>query len=256
MVESMNSFKKAALKILKQSKQPLHYKEITIRALKNKLIKTSGKTPWATMNSILLSDIKYVGRFSSFIKTTPGHFAYNPKVLLHADSKKIFDAGNKLSPFVSSKQKGDIAENRVAELITLYGEKGLSCYRPMTDDEGIDWIVKRRGRLDVVYIQVKSTYSYQKKRGFVAKVKEKTLQKKNRMLIVFVYFDLSDGDLIDYVFCIPVPKFLKLTNNKNKKAAIRIFTVGLKHPERSKYAEFMIEKRELADKIIEIMEKL
>lgn len=251
----MNQFKQAALKVLKKS-SPLHYREITQKAIEKGYLKTNGKTPWATMNSILLSDIKYFGRFSSFIKTTPGHIAFNPKVLLHTHNEKIFSFGNKLSPYVSTKQKGDIAENRVAELITLYGEKGLSCYRPMSDDEGIDWIVKRRGYLDVSYIQVKSTYSYEKKRGFVAKVKEKTLLNKNRMIIVFVYFDLSEGDLIDYLFCIPVPKFLKLTANKNKKTAERVFTVGLNHPEKSKYAEFMIEKRELANKLTEIMDKL
>ena len=44
--------------------------------------------------------------------------------------------------------------------------------------------------------------------------------------------------------------------DKNKKTNYRVFTVGLNNPDKSKYAEFMIEKRELANKIIEIMDKL
>ena len=60
----------------------------------------------------------------------------------------------------------------------------------MSDDEGIDIIVKRRGKLDVVYVQVKSTYGY-KDRGFVSSVKESSIVNKERMFIIFVYFDLS-----------------------------------------------------------------
>lgn len=143
----------------------------------------------------------------------------------------------------------------MAELITLYGDEGLSCYRPISDDEGIDIIVKRRERFDVVYVQVKSTYGY-KERGFVSTVKEKSIVNKERMLIIFVYFDLSEGDLFDQVFCIPAPDLLRLTQNEQKKGTNRVFTVGLSKPDISKYAEFMIEKRELANRILEIMNKL
>lgn len=76
------------------------------------------------------------------------------------------------------------------------------------------------------------------------------------MLIVFIYFDLSEGDLFPNLFCIPAPDFLRLTANEKKNTTDRVFTVGLNHPEKSKYAEFMIEKRELANRIIEIMDKL
>ncbi len=111
------------------------------------------------------------------------------------------------------------------------------------------------GKLDVVYVQVKSTYGY-KDRGFVSSVKESSIVTKERMLIIFVYFDLSEGDLFDQVFCIPAPDFLRLTHNEHKKPGHRVFTVGLNHPDKSKYAEFMIEKRELANRIIEIMDRL
>ena len=59
---------------------------------------------------------------------------------------------------VSSKQKGDIAEARVAELITLYGDTEVSCFKPISDDEGIDLIVKPKGHLKALYIQVKSRF--------------------------------------------------------------------------------------------------
>lgn len=259
----MKSFKEAAEQILRESGKPLHYKELTKIAIKKNFILSEGKTPWATMNAQLSMDIINNGDNSEFIRTDPGYFYLRTLKISVSDKVKTKDVSAKariikhrINKSLSTKQKGDIAEARVAELITLYGDEGLSCYQPLSDDEGIDIIVKRRGQLEVVYVQVKSTYGYKEDKGFVSTVKEKTIQNKTRMLMVFVYFDLTEGDLYDHVFCISAPEFLKLTANKKKKTDNRIFTVGLKNPDKSKYAEFMIEKRELANKIVEIMDKL
>ena len=259
----MNTYKDIAIQILKEVGKPLHYREITQRAIEKGLLKTTGKTPWATMNAQLSMDIVKNRDNSVFIRTDPGYFALrsikiktSERIRTKNISAKALIIKHQVNKTLSTKQKGDIAEARVAELIMLYGDEGLSCYRPISDDEGIDIIVKRRGKLEVVYVQVKSTYGYKRDKGFVSSVKEKTIKNKSRMLLVFVYFDLSEGDLLDYLFCIPAPEFLKLTKNENKRTDKRVFTVGLKGPDKSKYAEFMIEKRELANKIIEIMDRL
>lgn len=260
----MKSFKDIAYEILKEAGKPLHYREITDIAIKKGLLVTEGKTPWATMNAQLAMNIKNKGEESKFARSEPGQYVLKKSVTVKVEPLKVrvkipkvkvrYSKGT-INPNLNTKQKGDLAEARVAELITLYGDEGLSCYRPMSDDEGIDIIVKRRGKLDVVYVQVKSTYGY-KDKGFVSSVKESSVVNKERMLVIFVYFDLSEGDLFDQVFCIPAPDFLRLTHNKNKKPGHRVFTVGLNKPDRSKYAEFMIEKRELANRILEIMDKL
>lgn len=255
------NFKQAAVKILEEAGKPLHYKEITKKALEQNLIQTDGATPWATMSALLSTDVKKEGS-SFFIRTEPGHYylrtlkvQLSDRVEIKDKKPEIIKYRHKISQKLSSKQKGDIAEARVAELIMLYGDEGLSCYRPISDDEGIDIVVKRREKLDVVYVQVKSTFGY-KERGFVSTVKEKTLVNKTRLLLIFVYFDLSEGDFFDQVFCVPAPEFLKLTANDKRKTGDRVFTASLNKPEKSKYAEFMIEKRELANKIIEIMDRL
>lgn len=252
----MKSFKAIAYQILREAGKPLHYREITDMAIKKGLLTTEGKTPWATMNAQLAMDIKNKGEGSEVIRSDPGYYSLNLKVTrTKTFTTNALIVRHRVNRNLSTKQKGDLAEARVAELITLYGDEGLSCYHPMSDDEGIDIIVKRRGKLDVVYVQVKSTYGYRDK-GFVSSVKESSIVSKERMLIIFVYFDLSEGDLFDQVFCIPAPDFLRLTHNENKKPGRRVFTVSLNHPDRSKYAEFMIEKRELANRILGIMEKL
>lgn len=254
----MKSFKLAAKHVLTNSGKPLHYKDITEQAIQHNLLQSSGKTPWATMNAQLSVDIR--NEDSEFYRAEPGFYGLKRVATIKTDPMKLKAkipkaAKGTINSNLNSKQKGDIGEARIAELITLYGNEGLSCYKPISDDEGIDIIAKRRGKLEVAYIQVKSSYGY-KERGFVATVKEKNILNKSRMLLVFAYFDLSEGDLFDQVFCIPAPDFLRLTDNEKKTTTDRVFTVGLKNPDKSKYAEFMIEKRELANKIVEYMDKL
>ncbi len=247
------NFKEAAIKILSEAKAPLHYKEITERAIKQGLIKTQGSTPWATMNSVISTSIKKEGENSRFLRTKPGYYKYIPKhyqITIAEKIKLMADIETKVKK-LTTKQKGDIAEARVAELITLYSDENLACYKPISDDEGIDIIVKRKNASDVCYIQVKASYG---KRGFIASVKDNKLLNDKRMILVFVYYDLAEGDLFDQIFCIPAPDFKRLT--KLTRRGRRTFTVGLTNPDRSKYAEFMIEKRELGNKIIEIMDKI
>jgi len=253
------SFKSIAKKIITDAGKPLHYREVTRLAIEQGLLQSGGKTPWATMNAQLSMDIVNNGESSQFYRAQPGYFGLRKLgVISTATIKKPMTyvvAKHKITDSLNTKQKGDIAEARVAELLTLYGDEGISCYRPISDDEGIDIIAKRREKLEVAYIQVKSSYGY-KERGFVSSVREKTIINKERMIMVFVYFDLSEGDLFDQVFCIPAPDFLRLTANEDKKPGERVFTVGLRNPDKSKYAEFMIEKREIANRITEILDKL
>ena len=73
----MTSFKVAAIKILKNSKNPLHYKGITEIAIKKWLIETSWKTPELTMNAYINQDIKDFPENSFFIGLNEWYFAFN-----------------------------------------------------------------------------------------------------------------------------------------------------------------------------------
>src|SRR5689334_22439708 len=54
---------------------PLHYREITERILKRGLWTSDGKTPEATINSRIVTDIQKRGDASVFQRTAPGTFA-------------------------------------------------------------------------------------------------------------------------------------------------------------------------------------
>ena len=98
------------------------------------------------MNAQLVVDINSKKDKSRFKKAGKSTFALNegfvpPKPVEHPSPEKI----RRITKDISTKQKGDIAEARIAELVTLYGETTLSCYKPISDDEGIDLIVKEKG---------------------------------------------------------------------------------------------------------------
>jgi len=73
------TFKDAAIKVLRQSGKPLHYREIVERALSMGYVSTSGKTPADSMGSRIATDLKNKGKRSAFIKTAPGYYGINPE---------------------------------------------------------------------------------------------------------------------------------------------------------------------------------
>ena len=68
------SFADAAATVLETSGSPLHYREITQRAIDRGFLQTDGKTPEATLNAVLAVDIKQKGRASRFVRIKPGIF--------------------------------------------------------------------------------------------------------------------------------------------------------------------------------------
>ena len=204
-MQTTNTFKGVAYEILKEAGVPLHSDEITERALRLGWLKTAGKTPNQTMNAQLVVDVNKRGAQSLFVKTGPSTFALNGS---HLEKKTPLDDEQeqkeyKVSSTLNTPQKGNIVEARVSELITLYGEN-LSCYRPISDDEGIDLIVKEKGTLKSIYIQVKSNFSGDFSKSFSATVKKQNVVDSFSMAFVFCLFDTSKGDVYDYIWFVPL----------------------------------------------------
>jgi len=254
----MKSFKDLACQILKEKGQPLHYKEITKIALSREWLKTAGKTPEATMNAQLVVDINTKKEKSRFIKTAPSTFGLNPDYK-EAESLKGKEKSEEklfqLSKDVSSKQKGDIAEARIAELITLYGDTSLSCYKPISDDEGIDLIVKEKGSLKTMYIQIKSRFGNNPDEIFTATVKASSVVDRYSMAMVFCYFDTEEGDLWNYLWFVAAPDFVKMAN-KLQGGKMFGFVAGRKKKESNKWDQYLIDKRDLANAIIGQMSRI
>ena len=253
----MSSFKDIAFQILSEAKKPLHSNEITRIALQRGWLKTAGKTPDATMNAQLVVDINKNKEQSRFVKTSPSTFYINgstpPDALTpEEDQEKKKEA---IVSRVSTKQKGDIAEARVAELITLYGDTEVSCFKPISDDEGIDLIVKPKGKLKALYIQVKSRFGDNPSEIYTATVKTKGVVNNYSMAFVFCYFDIIDGDIWDYVWFVPAPDFLRKANQLQNGTSLG-FVAGRKQSESNKWDEYLIAKTDLSTSIIEQLGKI
>jgi len=256
----MNSFKDIAYQILGESGKPLHSKEITKIALNHGWLKTAGKTPEATMNAQLIVDINSKKEKSLFVKTAPSTFALRLKEIKISDKGKGKDIIKKerlpkVSPKISTKQKGDIAEARIAELIALYGDTTLSCYKPLSDDEGIDLIVKEKDSLKTMYIQIKSRFGNNPDEIFVATTKSVTVADNYSMALIFCFFDTEEGDLWGYLWFVPAPDFIKMANSLDN-GKLYGFVAGRKKKESNKWDKYLIDKRDLANMIISQMKRI
>ena len=250
----MKTFKEIAYQILKEASGPLHSKEITKIALKKEWLNTAGKTPEATMNAQLIVDINSKKDKSRFIKTDLSTFALNPEFkepVKKAQKEKVY----RISKGISSRQKGDIAEARIAELVTLYGETSLSCYKPLSDDEGIDLIIKEKGSLKTMYVQIKSRFGDNPDEIFTATVKPLSVVDHYSMAMIFCYFDTEQGDLWDYLWFVAAPDFVKMAN-KLQGGKMFGFVAGRKKKESNKWDQYLIDKRDLANAIIGQMSRI
>ena len=249
----MSTFKELAYEILKEANKPLHSREITKLALKQGLV-SEGKTPEMTMNALLIVDVNTKKEKSRFIKDAPSTFRINPNFKRTSNKKEKTEKQYAISKDISSLQKGNISEARIAELVTLYGKTSLSCYKPISDDEGIDLIIKEKGSFKTMYIQVKSRFGTGEPKTYVATAKEKTLLDNYSMAMVFCYFDSEEGDIWKYLWFVPAPAFIK---NANKLKGGKFgFVAGSQKKESNKWDDYLIDKRDLSNKIVEQMRRI
>ena len=66
------TFLDAAAEILKRAEEPLHYRELTRRALAQGLVQTEGRTPEATLYALVSLDMKRKRAGSRFQRVSPG----------------------------------------------------------------------------------------------------------------------------------------------------------------------------------------
>ena len=179
----MCSFKIAAIKVLRKSKEPLHYDEITKRAIEQDLIVTSGATPDATMNSRITSDIKHEKDKSAFIRIKPGIFQLNPKYSKEEQKQKekqeIIEIEEKEIETKHSRFIGKAGEHLVVSKL-LFQEFNANV---MSVDEGIDIVATRKDRL--YNIQVKT--ANEKYEKYVDDINISSYQKHNSSNTFYIF---------------------------------------------------------------------
>lgn len=158
---------------------------------------------------------------------------------------------------LSSGAKGNIVEDRIKELILLYGQGLLNVYKPVVDNRGIDLVVMKNGFFYPIFIQVKSRFNAVKKGSILIDVGENTFSVHNSFYVVGAAFNPATLEMEDRILFIPskdyeVNSTTISINGKNK----RRFTVSLKQDTVAKGAKYFIKKSELVDKLMEKFEEM
>lgn len=152
------SFKNAAIAILKESGEALHYKEITKRALSKGLILTSGKTPADSMGSQIATDLRNKGKQSAFIKTAPGYYRLNPEYVIREDNppdpetEPTFEGSLLPKEPLENQYTGKAGEYLVASKLLFLGYNASI----LTVDSGADLVAIKNEK--PFHIQVKTAH--------------------------------------------------------------------------------------------------
>jgi len=151
-----------------------------------------------------------------------------------------------------SQTKGNIVEQRIAELILLYGQGLLNVYKPISDIEGIDLIVVKRGVFLPIFIQVKGRYNL-RSRNIQIGIKYNNFNVHHSFFIIAAYFDPKEIDISDYLIFIPSEDFKNKANivNKGKDKAIYVLNSKLSREYNGKFSKFVIKKENLVNKIFD-----
>ena len=158
---------------------------------------------------------------------------------------------------ISSKQKGDITENRAAEIITLSSNGNLTCYTPNTDDDGIDLIINPKAEFKPLFIQVKSRFVLQKSGRFVQNVGKKTFSTNPNFYLLFVYFNQESLE-VEKLWLIPSIDFASLAYDKKEGKTYKSFYRFNAGPKSTKdrWIDYVVDKSKLGDELLKIINHL
>ncbi|MDO7886266.1 hypothetical protein [Hymenobacter cheonanensis] len=153
---------------------------------------------------------------------------------------------------ISSKQKGTITENRVSEIITLSSKGRLTCYTPNSDDDGIDLIVNPKLEYRPLFLQIKSRFILQKSGQFIQDVGENIFRANESFYILFVYFNQESLE-VEKLWLVPSIEFKEKAVYLKGTRTLR-FAASPKMTSGDKWAKFSIEKTELGNELLRLMQ--
>jgi hypothetical protein len=157
---------------------------------------------------------------------------------------------------LSSKQKGNVSENRIVELITLGSQGKLTCYRPDADDDGLDLIVNERENFRPIFLQVKGRFVLNN-RQFVQNVGVETFKPDKRFYLAFVLFTQERFE-VHRVWLVPSRDFAVKANRKESGKTYKAFFRFSANPNSSedKWAEYQLHPASLGSRIVEIIKSV
>jgi hypothetical protein len=168
------------------------------------------------------------------------------------ESEKLVDISG-----LSSGIKGNIVEDRIKELILLYGQGLLNVYKPVVDNRGIDLIVMRNGVFMPIFIQVKSRFNAVQNGSLLIDVGDNTFTPHHSFYILGVAFNPETLEIEDKLLLVPSKDYAEDSNIMTAKGrTFRRLTVSMKDNTKAAGAKYFIRKSELVEKLMEKFEEM
>ncbi|MBN1599041.1 MAG: winged helix-turn-helix domain-containing protein [Bacteroidales bacterium] len=197
----MNKFKNAAIEILKEAGEPLHYKEITKRALEKGILESEGKTPDASMNAQITTEIASLGEASTFIRIAPAIFGINPKPIDQPKHKLMKSSTVKGDDSGGSNYVAKSGEFYVCSELLLRGFNASI----MSVDVGMDLIATKNNKLFSLQVKTANEINNQ----FVFNVRKVALEREYAGNVYYVFVMIHE-DISKSVLILPAHKIDEL----------------------------------------------
>lgn len=158
---------------------------------------------------------------------------------------------------LSSQAKGNIAEDRVKEIILLNSQGLLNVYRPVIDTRGIDLIVLKEGLFHSIYLQVKSRFQVKSNGQLILTISKNTFKPHHAYYLVGISYEPDTAEIGDDILFIPSKKVIEMasTVQNNGKEYYRI-QVTYSKAKRSKYKKYFMSKQDFVESLLEKADKL
>lgn len=164
------------------------------------------------------------------------------------EAKEIIDLSD-----LSTQAKGDIVEERIKELLVLYGQGILSVYKPVTDTEGIDLILVKNGQFHPIFLQIKGRYNLHQDRSLILSVKVKTFNPHSNYYVVGAFFNPKTLEIEENLLLIPSKDLVKnaiVVSSKRNGDLYRVVS-SIDNNSNGKWTKYIVKKTELASKLFE-----
>lgn len=127
----------------------------------------------------------------------------------------------------------------------------------LCDSEGIDLIVVKNGGFQSVFLQVKGRFNLQKNGAFICDIRMKTFKPHHSYFIIGAYFDPKTLELHDKVLFVPTQIVEKEgTKIETNGGTRRRITTLLSDKTQSKWPPYIIDKKDVANKVLEKVEEM
>lgn len=153
---------------------------------------------------------------------------------------------------LSAAAKGNIIEDRIKEQILLMGQGLLNVYKPVSDIEGIDLIVVKRGVFQPIFLQIKGRFGLTSGKNFLCDIRIKTFRPHHTYFVVGAYFNPSELELHDSVILVPTETVAKQARKVKGKGDERYrIQTPLSQGSGNKWAPFICKKQDLAHLLLQ-----